>query len=386
MKSEDLQNIIANGQSNNVVFKKNVKKANDVATDIISLTNSGGGIIVYGIDDEGNTTGLSFEQMAQMHQVVTDTSYDLVNPPVSVVNEYVELKSKNYLVTKVPDGIYKPYSDKKGLFWIRSGIEKRYLKVSKEFEELFKTRAKLHADRTIQGEASVKDIDITKFDEFVTTKFGTNIEETGIPVEKLLTDFNLMQDGKLNLTSLLFFGKNPQSFRPDLITRAAVYKGKKLVHKNCLNLLEIDGTIDNQFYRCIQFIRENLENKKNANHQIPEIVFNELLKNAFIHRNYFKPLPIRVHIFENRIEIISPGRLPNDLKIENIKHGNICIRNHVINSFARKTLPYTNNSTGIFHILNEYPQIVFINYDRRELFKCIVYRPEEDEKNRPPKK
>ena len=75
--------------------------------------------------------------------------------------------------------------------------------------------------------------------------------------------------------------------------------------------------------------------------EIPQIVFEELLVNALVHRDYFISAPIRIFIFENRIEIISPGHLPNHLTIAKIKAGNSNIRNPILASYVAKgILPY----------------------------------------------
>ena len=80
-------------------------------------------------------------------------------------------------------------------------------------------------------------------------------------------------------------------------------------------------------------------------------------------------------IFDNRIEIINPGGLPNGLTIENIKYGNSTIRNPIIASFAAKILPYRGLSSGIVRALSEQPNIEFINDVDGEQFTAIIPRP-----------
>jgi hypothetical protein len=74
--------------------------------------------------------------------------------------------------------------------------------------------------------------------------------------------------------------------------------------------------------------------------EIPRIVWEEMLVNALIHRDYFISAPVRVLVFADRVEIISPGHLPNNLTIENIKAGNSNMRNPILASFAAKLLTY----------------------------------------------
>jgi len=99
-----------------------------------------------------------------------------------------------------------------------------------------------------------------------------------------------------------------------------------------------------------------------------------LLVNALIHRDYFISSPIKIFIFKNRIEIISPGHLPNNLTVENIKNGNSNIRNPILSSFATKILPYRGIGTGVQRALTEYPDIDFENDLDGNQFKVIIER------------
>ena len=92
--------------------------------------------------------------------------------------------------------------------------------------------------------------------------------------------------------------------------------------------------------------------------EIPRIVFEELLVNALVHRDYFISAPIRLFVFADRIEIISPGHLPNHLTIEKIKAGNSNIRNPILASFVAKgLLPYRGLGTGIRRAFEDWEQI-----------------------------
>ena len=77
---------------------------------------------------------------------------------------------------------------------------------------------------------------------------------------------------------------------------------------------------------------------------------------------------------KDRIEIINPGNLPNNLTIENIKGGNSNVKNPVLASFAYHVLPYRGIGSGIMRALKEYPDIEFINDLANSCFKCVIKR------------
>lgn len=107
--------------------------------------------------------------------------------------------------------------------------------------------------------------------------------------------------------------------------------------------------------------------------EIPPVVFEELLVNALIHRDYMISAPIKLFIFENRIEIISPGHLPNNLTVKKILAGNSNIRNPILGSFVAKGLmPYKGLGSGIKRALESWPEIEFID-DRDTCFLLLLY-------------
>lgn len=99
----------------------------------------------------------------------------------------------------------------------------------------------------------------------------------------------------------------------------------------------------------------------------------ELVANALIHRDYFVPAAVRIFVFNDRLEIISPGHLPNNLTVENIKNGNSVSRNPIIASFASRILPYSGIGTGIQRLLRLYPNIDFVDDRDGNLFKVVLY-------------
>ena len=103
----------------------------------------------------------------------------------------------------------------------------------------------------------------------------------------------------------------------------------------------------------------------------------ELLQNALVHRDYLRNSPIRLLIFDNRIEIISPGKLPNNLTVENIKLGNAVARNNLLVSYCSKIMIYSGLGSGITRSLEEQPNIEFNNDIDGEQFIVKIPRPEE---------
>ena len=111
--------------------------------------------------------------------------------------------------------------------------------------------------------------------------------------------------------------------------------------------------------------------------EIPPLVFEELLVNALVHRDYLVSASIRIFIFDNRIEIISPGHLPDNLTVEKIRLGNSIIRNPILVSYAAKgMLLYRGLGSGIKRVLEAWPEIDFLDDRDGCLFTASVHRKE----------
>ncbi len=158
---------------------------------------------------------------------------------------------------------------------------------------------------------------------------------------QLLNNLGLARDETLNLAGLLFFGDNPQRHRPALVVRAVSFVGNDPAGEKCRDSEDIGGCLRDMHVRSMSFLTRNLrrvQGYKDFNTEgdleIPAVALEELVVNMFLHRDYFISAPWRVTIFDDRIELISPGALPNNLIVENIRNGVSNIRNPLIASVA----------------------------------------------------
>jgi predicted HTH transcriptional regulator len=129
------------------------------------------------------------------------------------------------------------------------------------------------------------------------------------------------------------------------------------------------------------FIRGNLQKKQvgeNFNStwviEIDERVLWELIINALVHRDYYINSPIKIFIFFDRIEIISPWKLTNSLTVDKIKQWISIHRNPILDSICNKLLSYTWRWSWIKRVLEINPDVEFINDKEKEEFRCIIPR------------
>ena len=100
----------------------------------------------------------------------------------------------------------------------------------------------------------------------------------------------------------------------------------------------------------------------------------EIVVNMLLHRNSLFQLSWKIMIFDDRVEFISPGMLPNNLTVENIRSGVSIIRNPIIASFATKELPYRGIGTGIRRALSKVPDLELESSQEHNLFTARIPR------------
>ncbi|SOS42697.1 ATP-dependent DNA helicase RecG (plasmid) [Pseudomonas syringae] len=220
------------------------------------------------------------------------------------------------------------------------------------------------------------------FEAFFEQQFGEQLALHNQPLPQLLTNMNLMNQGHLNVAGSLLFAKVPHYALPAFIIKAVAFVGNEIEDERYIDSRDITGKLADVFQQALGFIIANTRAVQGAQGfnspgqaEIPRIVWEELVANALVHRDYFISAPVRVLVFMDRVEIISPGHLPNNLTIENIKAGNSNMRNPILASFAAKLLPYRGLGSGLLRALRAWPQIELVDDRAGNLFKAIVVRP-----------
>jgi len=376
MTEQELLSIINAGESSKAQFKERLPHPDSLAHEMIAFSNSRGGKIIFGVNDKtGELNGLSFDEIQQINRQVVNIASQKVYPPVYLETETVSVKDSQIVVISIEEGISKPYKDSNGTIYVKNGSDKRKVTSNDEIVRLLGGR-NLLADEIEIFETGIKDTDTHLFSEYFKKEFGQTYEEKGLTLEEALKAKKVMRNNHLTLAGLLFFGKEVQNIRPQFTIKAAMFVGNDIGGNSYKSKPEdLKGTIPELFKQGMMYVKsciKYLQNGQGFNSiGVPEvsvIALEEVLQNALVHRDYFKNAPIRLLVFDNRIEIISPGTLPNSLTVEEIKYGNPVIRNNQIAMFASRTLPYSGLGSGIRRAYSEQPDMELENDIEGEQF------------------
>jgi ATP-dependent DNA helicase RecG len=381
METVEILQILSQGEDSKHQFKKDVNNADSLAQELVAFSNTLGGQIFVGVDDDGNIAGLDADDVHRINQLLSNVASQNIRPAVNPLTEIVRIEDLLVMIIDVPIGINKPYQDKNGVIWVKSGADKRKATAREEIQRLFQESGMVHADIIPANGMTVSDLDMTYFRTFFQQRYGESLGEQKVSLEKTIHNLNLGNNGELNITGAMLFSQAPSSRLSSYIVKAAAFPGDNITTESYIDNRDITGKLSDIFQQTLGFILSNtkqIQGEHGINSvgkpEIPKIVLEELVANALVHRDYFVLAPIRVFIFSDRIEIISPGHLPNNLTVENIKAGNSNIRNPVLASFAYHILPYRGFGSGILRALENYPDIDFIDDRDGNLFKCIIKR------------
>ena len=385
MEVTELLALLEKGEDSSRQFKKNVNNADSLAADMVAFSNGSGGKMLIGVNDDGTITGLSDNDIRRLNQLISNTASQNVQPSINPVTENIKTPDGLVLLIGIPSGINKPYQDKNGVFWVKSGSDKRKATSREEIQRLFQKSNLIHADEIPVAGVTVADLDLDYFRDYFQKRFGKDPDDENVSLPRILENMNLLKDNSLTVSGTILFANTPQYKLPAFIVKAGAFDANDLGTTLYNDSRDITGKLADVFQQTVYFILSNLRHVQGGQGinsvgipEVPHESIEEIVANALIHRDYFISAPVRVFIFRNRVEIISPGHLPNNLTVENIKAGNSNTRNPVLASFANHILPYRGYGSGIIRALAKYPDIDF--YDDREgnLFKVTLRRSPEN--------
>lgn len=381
MEAAEILEIATRGEDSKHQFKANFTNVDSLAAEMVAFSNSGGGKILVGVTNDGNFSALSREDMGRLNQLVSNAASQSVRPPINPRTDNVSVLGGLVLVVHIADGISKPYMDNQGAIWVKSGSDKRKVTSREEIQRMYQAAGLIHGDEIPANGLTIADLDTEYFKNFFERSFDESVDKQDIPLSGLLRNMNLMKGDVLNISCALLFAENPNFKLPVFIVKAIVYPGTEIDAEKYIDSRDISGKIADIFRKSMGFVLGNLTREQGdlginapGEPEIPKIVLEELIANALIHRDYFVSAPIRIFVFRDRVEIISPGHLPNNLTVENIKSGNSNIRNPILASFATRVLPYRGLGNGIIRALRAYPNIEFKDDREGNQFKATIRR------------
>ena len=406
MTKEEILKLRDTAEQTRVQFKERVTRDNkyDVSCEMVALSNSRGGMIVVGIDDKtGRINPLSFVEVQETTNLLGSLASEGVVPQILLDIENVQMEGGVIVVATVKQGRNKPYRDSKGIVWVKQGADKRKVFDNAELIAMLMENGQMHPDSMPVNGTSIKDLDENTLRDYLLNRFRSDFERQQLSItelrhrsldeiagilsqtpEGILKNNGLvMEDGTLTVAALMLMGKYPQRWLPAFTVRCVSFVGNSIGGTEFRDKSgnDADGNAVHLYNYIISFLTRNLRKKqveKDFNSQgeleVSTASLSEIVTNGILHRSYVIEAPLRVFIFDNRIEIHSPGLLPEGVSMESIKHGASVPRNKLLFNHGINLLPYTGAGSGITRALKFTPDIKFENDETLNEFIVTVER------------
>ena len=409
---DDILKQINAGEVSGVQFKERILDKYDIACELVAFSNSHGGKLVVGIKDKtGETNALSYSEVQETTNLLSDIASENVVPSILIKIDTVEVEDGNLVVATVKEGLNKPYHDNKGIVWVKNGADKRKVFDNAELAEMMTDCGSFAPDEAGVRDATVNDLDATTIKQFLGNRFERVLEKKGLTgdafneasldaicsaiakghdCEKILRNLRFIRpDGTLTVAAMLLFGKYTQRWMPMMTAKCICFAGNSIggkVFRDKVNDADMEGNLLHQYDTIMDFFTRNLHNVQVGDEfnsmgklEIPYTSLVEFTVNSLVHRSLNMKAPVRIFIFDNRVEIHSPGALPNGLTIDDIKAGTSMPRNMFLFNNAIYLLPYTGVGSGITRALDEDVNVTFMNNDKAQEFVITVWREESNE-------
>ena len=297
----------------------------DLADEIAAFANTDGGVLLCGVTDEGHVQGMSREQLVALDSLLVELSTDSIKPAVRIHTRHGELtEGKPFLLVEVPRG--DTVHDSPGGSCLRVGGSKRKM-TGDERLRLAQRRSQarfLWFDEQTVPDTGFRTLDESLWKSLLSAEGAANphaaLEKMGL----LSRDENGVE--RATVAGVVLCSQAPEEWLPNACITATFYRGRDRATGQ-IDAQTIGGPLKRQIAEAVAFAVRNMRvaaHKTPARADLPqyseEALF-EAVVNAVAHRDYsIRGSRIRLSMFEDRIEIQSPGSLPNNLTVEDMPH------------------------------------------------------------------
>lgn len=328
---------------------------NSMADELAAMANTATGIILLGVDDKSKAiVGIPMNLLDVVETWLRGICNDLIEPPLDCVIRKIPIAAENrdekiIIRVDVPRSLFVHQSP--GGYFRRIGSSKRQMKpevLARLFQQRSQTRLIRFDEQTVPN-AKFNDLDAKLWKRFRTVISPINDQEF---LEKMKLISRDEEDVlRPTVSGVLMASDAPESFMSSAFIQAVCYRGTERNAAYQLDAKDITGSLDAQIQEACKFIERNMRVyaiKAPNRIETPQFSMNavfEAIVNAVVHRDYsIYGSKIRLHLFDDRLEIYSPGTIPNTMTIDSLSERQSS-RNEVLSSLLARC-PMNVNAIG----------------------------------------
>ncbi len=374
-------------ESSLLEFKREFPKNDQIIKTAIGFANQNGGRLVIGVADDRNVVGIPEESVQELMEKIQHSIYESCHPILIPSIYSRRFEDKLVLVVDVSKGNNKPYFKKsEGVAngtYIRLGIVTAKATPEMIQELQFQSRG-ITQDVLPIYQATNEDLNFDAIMRFLRTKqFPIQVEE---PTVEILKSYHLIVEEHSRIYptvgGILLFGKNPQHFLTEAFVICSHFKG--ISGRDMIATRDCTSTLFDQYRSSTAFVEEQLNRsfvikggKREESLEMPVNAIREAILNVIVHRNYRIPGPIKIAIYQDRLELFSPGVFPGPIRIRDLELGITYIRNPVICRVFREAGYIEKLGSGFPTIFSSFKEANMRQphiFEREEAIKIVLPR------------
>jgi ATP-dependent DNA helicase RecG len=366
----ELLEIIHNGENSGVEFKRDVIQNHELAEELVAFSNFEGGIVLLGVEDDGSISGTT---RPDTEMFVMNACRDKIRPALIPFYEVVKdvEPGKDVAVVRVSRGfdVHTRWHNNRNAYYIRVGTQSRE-PTPEELARLFQQRGAVRAElRPVSG-ATFADVDFRRLKNYFlyVRRQEVPADDDEAAWRSLLFNTEIMVEDGITVSGILLFGRNPNRFLPQAGIDASAFPGMSKDYaareRSPLRgpmtplLNDADEIVDAGLVeQALAFVTRNtpvagqLEvggARREETHAYPMEAVREAVVNALVHRDYLlSSTDIELSIYEDRLEVVSPGRLPNGITPTRMLAGCRAARNQLIKDVMRDYRYLEHSGMGV---------------------------------------
>lgn len=324
----DIQNLATRKEDKSFDRKSARKEPKEILRHLIGFANADGGLLVIGIEDDGEISGFGYQKAHSADEFI-HALYNLQKVPLPVTYKLLEVtnnqhQSDHILVFDVSASRDKVITSHDDRVFLRSKDQTLELSFEQRLQLEYEKGQRVFEDRPIPT-ADFDDLDMELLEQY---KQKLNTERS---IEEILKAKHLItKDGKLTNACILLFGNNPTRYFPNARLRFLRYEGKAPLTGKSFNVVK-EFMLEEPIPKLLESAKSVLKNQLREFQRLdesgkfikideyPEFAWLEGIVNAITHRSYSNQGDcIRISMFDDRLEIFSPGGLPRPVTLENM--------------------------------------------------------------------
>jgi ATP-dependent DNA helicase RecG len=359
MLKAELLELIANGESSGVEFKRDDVRPEQLAKEVVAMANLNGGMLLLGVEDDGTISGITRERVEEW--VMDGVFGAKVHPMMLPFYEEVQIDDKRVAVISFTQGTSKPYVVRdKGRedVYIRIGTTSRLASRDQQ-ARLFASGGILHPEVLPVAGSSYASLSKERLEDYL----HNIINDPDMPTSEAqwvqrLIGLGYMVEGVTNtpvctIAGMVLFGHSPRRYLRQSGIRVMVFDGLDKQYQALLDevldapmvglwrtdelgqrsLSDSDhGVVERFIDKITPFISSEASEvdadfRRERQWHYPKDAVRELLINALVHRDWTRSIDIEVVVYSDRLELTSPGILQNSMTIEKMVAGQRSPRN-----------------------------------------------------------